>query len=423
MAIGSPTSGAERCGMESTAVPGSVGTLRYAAALFLLGALLFFAIWLYDDPRYGRDFSFAAVSGTCFGIVLQRSRFCFFCIFNDLLRRKDSRPLLGLIAAFSAGSLGHAVVFTAWLSDARAGYLPPIAHIGPVSWVLVVGSILFGLGMALSGSCISAHLYRLGEGSLLAPLALAGTLAGFLGGLLSWNFFYVQALAGAQPVWIPRYFGYSVAIALQLALFLAATCVLARFVRRESPPLVEERAAPLQETLRAAFVRRWPAWIGGVAVAALATLTLLRGESLGVVPELGRCSRRIADAWQWLPARMEGLDANTGCQAVASATAISRNGIFVIALVAGALCAALIAGQFRPKLPTVKEALAALIGGAFLGFGAFLSGGCTIGTMLTGIMAFSLSGWIFLAGMLTGLAAALPLRKRLGLEAPMQSGK
>jgi len=413
VAIELQTGGAEACGSEAAALSGA-GTVRYAAAGLVAGVLLFFALRLYDDPAYGRDFSFAAVSGASFGIILQRSRFCFFCIFNDLLSRKDSRPALGLIAALAAGTLGHAVVFAAWISDARAGYLPPIAHIGPVSWVLALGSVLFGLGMALSGSCISAHLYRLGEGSLLAPLALIGTLGGILGGLVSWNFFYVQALATAQPIWMPRYVGYTVAIAIQLAVFLTAAVALANLVRRESASTAEQ-AGPLQASLRAVFVRRWPAWIGGAAVGALATLTLLRGESLGVIAELGRCARRMADAWQWLPERMEGLDANTGCQAIAS-TAISRNGIFVLALVAGALCAALIAGQFRLKLPSLKQSFCALIGGGLLGFGAFLSAGCSLGTMLTGIMAFSLSGWIFLVGMFAGIAGGLPLRKWLRLD-------
>jgi uncharacterized membrane protein YedE/YeeE len=268
--------------------------------------------------------------------------------------------------------------------------------------------------MALSGSCISSHLYRLGEGSLLAPLALVGTFVGFLGGLLSWNFFYVQALATAQPIWIPRYCGYSVAIAIQLAILIAAAILLARFVRPESSTTGEH--APVARSLRAILVQRWPAWIGGATLGALATLTLLRGESLGVIAELGRSARRMADAWQWLPARMEGLDANTGCKIVASTGALSRNGIFVLALVAGALCTALIAGQFRPKLPGLRQSFFALLGGVLLGFGAFVCGGCSVGTLLTGIMAFSLSGWIFLAGMLGGITAGLPLRKRLGLD-------
>jgi hypothetical protein len=66
------------------------------------------------------------------------------------------------------------------------------------------------------------------------------------------------------------------------------------------------------------------------------------------------------------------------------------------------MCAALFAGEFKLRLGRLKGHLLALGGGILLGFGAMISIGCTVGTMFSGIAAFSLSGWLFLIGLVGG---------------------
>ena len=96
-------------------------------------------------------------------------------------------------------------------------------------------------------------------------------------------------------------------------------------------------------------------------------------------------------------------------------TVLSRNGVFVGGLILGALAAALAAGQFKPRLPTLKEAARGLAGGVLLGWGAMVSLGCTVGVLLSGIFAGALSGWIFaifcLLGVLLSSLAARYLRR------------
>jgi hypothetical protein len=48
-----------------------------------------------------------------------------------------------------------------------------------------------------------------------------------------------------------------------------------------------------------------------------------------------------------------------------------------------------------------------LAGGILLGWGATIGLGCTIGTLLSGIMAGALSGWIFGAAVFIGVASTL----------------
>ncbi len=387
------------------------GGLGWTLALVVLAVLAYAGFQLHDHPEYGREGSFTLIAGAVFGVLLQRSRFCFFCILREFLEERDSRALFGILAALVVGSVGYQVVFGSWIADPAAGHLPPDAHIGPVGWHLLLGGLAFGLGMALSGSCISAHLYRLGEGSLLAPIALIGACVGFGLGFLTWNWFYLTVVATAPVVWLPARFGYIGSLTLQLGLLAVLAVALIRLL--PAKPASAGGKLSLSRVTRAVLVDRWPTWIGGLGVGILGTFAYLRTQPLGVTAELGRISRRISDRFGLLPERLEGLDGFAGCSTQVTERFLSDNGIFVLALVLGAFAAALGAGRFRPRLDRPAAFPLAFTGGVLLGFGAMISLGCTIGTLLSGIMAFALSGWIFVTGLLPGLWLGLRIRRRL----------
>src|SRR5690606_16378097 len=185
----------------------------------LIGAALLLAAWqLSDGSNQGRAFSFSLASGALFGLLLQRSRFCFFCVTRDFIERRVPDGLLGLLAALAVGTIGYHALFGAFLPDPSSGRLPPDAHVGPLSWVLALAATVFGIGMAISGSCISAHLYRLGEGAFASLAALAGALLGFALGFLSWNPLYLASIQQAPVLWLPGTLGYGGSLLLQLLL-------------------------------------------------------------------------------------------------------------------------------------------------------------------------------------------------------------
>ncbi len=74
----------------------------------------------------------------------------------------------------------------------------------------------------------------------------------------------------------------------------------------------------------------------------------------------------------------------------------SNNGLFIFGLVLGSFASAIFAEDFNIQLPNRNEIVKSLIGGIFMGFGAMIALGCTVGNLLSGIMAASLSGWVFL---------------------------
>lgn len=366
----------------------------YWFASVVLAMFVFWLYWLVEHIDRGQTFALVALLGLSFGIVLQRSRFCFYCIFRDFFQYKDPRGLLGLITALAVGTLGYHAVFGAFLPSVDGGRLPPDAHIGVVSWILPLSALVFGFGMAIAGSCISAQLYRLGEGLTSAPIALLGAALGFGLGFLSWNSLYLNAMQSGVSLWLPNSVGYGGSVLIQLVvlggLALASLPYLTRF--NQSPQ--QNSLSPIHP-LSLIFKQRWPTWVGGIFVGFIAVIAYFRVGALGVTAELGSIVRTTMDANMPLPVRLEGLDSFSGCTTVIKTTLLSNNGIFVMSLVIGSLIAALIAGQFKPKKITVNEGIRALIGGLLMGWGAMISLGCTVGVLLSGIMAAALSGWVF----------------------------
>lgn len=374
-----------------------------AIALIILAGLGAAALAL-EGPRIGKSLALGAV----FGLVLQRSRFCFLCHTRDFVMAGDVRGVAAILLALAVGTLGYHVVLTAWLPDPAAGRLPPDAHIGPAGPVLVIAAFVFGVGMAVSGSCISGHLYRLGEGSPTAPFALLGTLVGFGAGFLTWNPLYVASIAATPVVWLPAHLGYPGWLLGQLAVLAALAALLALRAQRAPAGAASVAETPLAYALHRIFTDRWPALAGGAAVGVLAAVAYFEVQPLGVTAALGSLARSLLADAGLLPETLHGLDGFAGCRTTRVA-GLSPNGAFVIGLVLASLAAALLAGQFAPARPTLRQTLRGLGGGLLLGWGAMTAIGCTVGTLLSGTIAGAASGWIFLFASFAGVFAAAKL--------------
>jgi hypothetical protein len=365
------------------------------AALVSVAAIAV-AFFLYGDG-HGRDKSVAIVFGFVFGAVLQRSRFCFASAFRDVFLLRDRRAMLGLLVALVVGCVGYQLIYLLWIPSVGE-FLPRVAHIGRANWHLVLGGATFGLGMVVAGGCISGNLFRLGEGQTTSPVALIGVLVGYNAAFLVWNSLWVSTVAESREVWLPQWLGYVGAFVLQLGVLAAAAHLLFRL-----PALPPKPAQPatLAVVHRKVFVEGWPTWVGGVLVGILGTVALLFASPLGVTAEIARVARAMGDGLGLLPDRLQGLDVLRGCS-MAETGGISNNGIFVLALVAGSFAAAMGAGEFRLRVGRPRAYAFAFGGGILMGFGAMISIGCTVGTLLSGVMAFALSGWLFAIGLLAG---------------------
>lgn len=372
----------------------------------------------------GPTLVFALATGTLLGLVLQRTRFCFYCHARDWFEDRNPRGLLAIVLALAVGLVGYAVTLGSWLPDPVAGErLPPDMHIGPVSWVLVAAGLAFGAGMVVSGSCISAHWYRLAEGSPTSPFALAGSALGFVLGFLTWNPLYSAAVADAPVVWLPHHLGYSGALALQLAVLAALAAWLWRGFGRErvapSLPAADPwgRTAAAVPTLLQVWQRlwtgRWSYWVGGLGVGLIGAFAIVRMRPLGVTATLGSAARSVAQDQGWIPTRLNGLDGLAGCATQPQDSWFTPNALLLLGLVAGSFIGALGSGQWRWQTPGPRDVVRGLAGGVLLGWGAMTGLGCTVGTLLSGVMAGALSGWVFGTAMFVALWTGLRLQRSL----------
>lgn len=372
---------------------------RYLPSALSLGLLALLAVNLPEKDSLGRPLPLALLFGAGFGLVLQRSRFCFWCNLREWFAERKASGVLAIVVALAVGTLGHLLVSGAWLPNPASGRLPPDAHIGPVSLTLALGAFAFGLGMAISGSCISAHFYRLGEGAFGSLIALAGALVGFGLGFLSWNFFWLNDVISAPVIWLPTHIGYGGTAALTLGL-LGAVALYLRLRGRPEPLVAGE---PI-------LGKRWPAVTGGLLVGFIATLSWLRVGPMGVTAELGSIARTAADAAGLLPGTLLGLDTLRGCVTIVKETLLSRNGVFVLGIVLAAFASARAAGDWQPVRPALRDLPRLFGGGLLLGWGAMIGLGCTVGVILSGIMVGAASGWIFAIFCTLGAFAGWKLR-------------
>lgn len=383
--------------------------MRTIASAVILAGLLGLAYFL-STKEGASTAPISLLIGLSLGIVLERGRFCFYCIFRDGIEDKNTTGLLSVFAAIAAGALGYAIVFGQFLPNTSTDRLPPLAHIGPSSIPLALGAFLFGLGMTLSGACISGHLYRIGQGYLRAIPALIGTIIGFGIAFLLWNPIYLNFISGSPTIWLPHNFGYAGSLLLTLVL---VTLLSALAIKKgiNSEPISGARSEKI--TFRAIhqklIVDRWNPLVTGGLVGLIGTIAYLRVEPLGVTRQISTTTRNLALDNGIGPETLNGLDKMAGCIALVS-DVITNNGWLLIGLVGASLAAAIAGNRFKLSEITPVNTTTALVGGILLGFGSMISLGCTIGVLLSGTQAFALSGWIFFGAVFLGVWTGIKLK-------------
>ena len=393
----------------------SIMTFRFAVvpAAAIVAGLLMTSYFMAADAE-GRALSFSLLSGAAFGIVLQRGRFCFLCNFRDLFERRRSDGVIAILIALGAGAILYQIVITAWMPVPLEGRLPPTAHVGPAGSILALAALVFGMGMALSGSCLSAHFYRLGEGAFGSLAAIGGAGVGFLLGFITWPALYTVMMFDDPPLWLPHHLGYAGSLISTITALLLLGLIAAKIAPMTSRSQNWETTS--SSLLQTIFSFRWPPVVTGILIATISAVAYFRVAPLGVTAELGSIVRTAGTRLAILPTGLPGLDTLRGCISAVKEGVVSPNGVFVCGLVLASFSSALIAGQFKPSWPPLRGLFMRIIGGIMMGWSSMIALGCTVGVLLSGIHAGAASGWIFLVfctiGAWAGLAATRSLAAR-----------
>ncbi|MGQ0569459.1 MAG: YeeE/YedE family protein [Armatimonadota bacterium] len=389
------------------------------AGLLLLGAT---AILVIASSRQAPEFGIFAVLGLGFGIALQRSRFCFNAAFRDLFQFRSGRTMKGVIVGMAVATAGFGLHMYNLLPNPFLGPIAPEAHATPLSLALIAGGVLFGIGMVLAGGCVSGSIYRMGEGYVASWVSFGGLLVGLLLASHTWNWWWLHFIRHAPIVWFPRYLGYGGAVALTLSGLLAAYLLVLWIESRGGVGVQEHSplspAATFDEKVRgvfhSVFVRGWPATVGGVVVGLLSILAYNAHMPWRVVGELSRWANGAASLVGLGPGRLQGTEELAACTLTVGGGLLTHTLLLNVGLFGGSLIAALLAHEFKLRLPRRRARyLQSGGGGLVMGYGAGIALGCTVGAFFSAIPSLALNGWLFAGALAPGAWLGLQLIRRI----------
>ena len=294
---------------------------------------------------------------------------------------------------------------------------PVRGFVFPIGLALLVGAFLFGIGMQLGGGCGSGTLYAAGGGATRSWLTLIAFIAGAT--LAAWDGEQWLAWPAMAPVSLPDWLGFWPNLIGNLAL-LAAVYTAARRVEQAR----HGNAQPVSARPEVGFgglTAPWPLVAGAIMLAGLNFLTLVvAGRPWAITAAFPLWGSKIIDvAGLDDPAFWAFWDDPTRTEALLRPLLADRTTIMDLGLIAGASLAAMLAGRTRPVWPPPRRrpALAALVGGMLLGYGAVLATGCNISAFFGGIGSGSLHGWIWIVPALAGNIVGIRLRPWFRLAA------
>jgi len=354
---------------------------------------------------YGARLAALLVVGGAFGVALYHAAFGFTGAWRVFITERRGR---GLRAQMLMLALAVVLFFPALGAGTLFGN-PVSGFVAPIGTSVLVGAFLFGLGMQLGSGCASGTLYTVGGGNARMLITLAFFIVGSLIGTA--HFSWWQSLPAFQPVSLVDTLGAGGGIAASLALFALIAGVTVVLEKRRHGEL---QAAPEPETRPGARWLRgpWPLLGGGVALALLNFATLaLAGRPWGVTSAFALWGAKGYQALGGDVSQWGYWQAPGHAEALAGSVWSHVTSVMDIGIILGAMVAASLAGRFAPnfRIPG-RSALAAVIGGLLLGYGARLAFGCNIGAYFGGIVSGSLHGWLWLVAAFAGNMLGVRLR-------------
>jgi hypothetical protein len=310
-------------------------------------------------------------TGLVFGYVIQRGGFCLARALSNAVLMRDGTILRAYVLALLVAMVGVHLIETLGLVD---------VPLRPLRWLSnIVGGLLFGVGMILSGGCSGSTWYRVGEGAIgawvvLVGFAIGATTAGI--GLLAPLRTVLQKPAitvgdGAAPT-----LANIVGLSPWIVITVLAIGIGVWLIRGWREP---EHG-------------KWPWPMSGAAVGAM-----------------------IAVGW-WASAfgdRPVGITfaANTGhlltYPMVGYPNRVTWSMLMALGVPLGAFIAAWITNQFAWKFPAPSSLIKIFSGGLLMGAAALVAEGCNINQGLTNSATLSLGSMLTFASMCAGACATL----------------
>jgi uncharacterized membrane protein YedE/YeeE len=313
--------------------------------------------------------------GMAFGAVGRWSGFCLRGAVEDVLTKPDAPRARGFLLAIVVGLVAvQALVFFGKLDLSKAVVLPTSLFWGGA----LLGGLMFGVGMVLTGGCGTRMLVLAGGGNLRSVVVFI--VFGFV------------AYATIRGILAPT----------RAAMMAASSVNLAK----QTLPLVVG-AVVLVAALAFIVWRRVPA------------RHLIGGALIGLLVPLGYLVTGVLGGDEFEPATVESINVTRGGgdSLIYLLTWTGSKINFGIAFVAGILVGAALMALAQRDFKLVgfeqpADMLRYALGGALMGAGGVLALGCTVGNGLTGIASLAPTSFIALPAMVLAAAATMKWRGR-----------
>ena len=337
------------------------------------------------------------LGGFALGVAARWGRFCTLGAIEDSLYGGDNRRLRSWAVAIGTAILLVHLLWWNGLIDLRDSFYitSPLSLIG-----IAVGGTLFGIGMALTGTCAYGVLARVGGGDLKAMVVFM-----VIG---------VCAYATLSGVFAP--------VRIWLESFaLPLNDIGGQHIGLLLSELTGHNLIPASVLLVVGCLYYW-----GFKDAAFRTSPrhLISGLAVGTVIALGWTVTSVLHDYSFDPVAFQSYTfvAPSGRTLVYFMTYMSSAADFgigtVIGVIVGALVTTLIQHRFHwEACDDVRELRRHMIGGAFMGIGGILALGCSVGQALSAASCFALSAPIAIAAMVFGARLGLVylVEGRIGL--------
>jgi uncharacterized membrane protein YedE/YeeE len=337
-------------------------------------------------------FACGLAAGAVLGVAGRAGRFCTLAMLEDVFFGADFRRLKSFALAAAVAVLATQALAGLGVVDlSRSIYLTPSIGLGGS----IIGGLMFGVGMALVGTCGFGTLVRIGGGDLRAIVVFlvlgVSALAAMRGLTGALRLFLIEPLSlrlpeGADQTLISL-LGPGLGAAARPILVGTIATVLGVWALADGKLIRSPRLFASGLAVGAAVAFGWFAtgWLADDP------FDPVRVGSLTFVAPLGDSILYVAT--------FSGARVNFG---IGSVTGV----------VAGALAAALLARGFRwEACDDARELKRHMIGALLMGTGGIMSMGCTIGQGLSAFSTLAVSAPLTMAAIACGA--------RLGLEFTM----
>lgn len=341
---------------------------------------------LFSDHRQG-VLVFGALLGFAYGAFAQWSRFCLLRGLQHFWYQGDGRKLRAFALAMATALLCSQSLQLIWGVDLSQSLYMQRAPSFPL---LLLGGVLFGVGMSLANACGARSLVLAGSGNLRAWVVL------LVLGLSAY-----MTLSGILAPWRAELEGLT-RIQLNSAHLPQSLTQLGLPTRLSHLlPTFTFSALLCFWALKSAELRQSPRdWLGGIII--------------GLLIALGWAITGLIGADDFDPVRLASLTfvAPIGESLQYLMLASGMPASFSITLVAGILLGsatrALLSGEWNWEgYSSVPQMQRGLLGGLCMGVGGVLALGCTLGQGLTGFSTLAWTSFPALFGILLGARLGL----------------